>query len=220
MLIFCRSQVKEQDCISPNDSKGENYYGITNTAGGISCMTWGDIWQPNWNSKLTYPKDGLNHNYCRNIIGSQFPQPWCMVKKPIEGPTAVQCSIPKCSQRQPQVDIFPTALPMLIVSTTPTSSASDYGSTEGTTKRPARPRGTTAYIGSTVITSTTPSIRPTVYNTRMRTYTTTDEYTAAETTYTLYNTSPMTGKKYMSRSKELQYIMRTNRAHGTLRSRF
>ena len=196
MLIFGRGQVKEQDCISPNDSKGENYYGKTNTAGGISCMNWGDIWQPNWNSKLTYPKDGLNHNYCRNIIGSQFPQPWCMVQKPIEGPTAVQCSIPKCSQRQSQVDIFPTALPMLIVSTTPTSSASDYGSTEGTTVRPA---STTAY---TVITSTTrPSIRPTLYNTRMRTYTTsTNGYNTAAGSTTVGYSIPMTSKKYMSRS--------------------
>ena len=195
MLIFGRGQVKEQDCISPNDSKGENYYGKTNTAGGISCMKWGDIWQPNWNSKLTYPKDGLNHNYCRNIIGSQFPQPWCMVNKTIEGPTAVQCSIPKCSQRQPQVDIFPTALPMLIVSTTPTASASDYGSTEGSTVRPASTVRTSAYIGSTVITSTRPAIRQTVYDTRTRTYTSTDGYTAAGSTTVGYTTRiPMTGK--------------------------
>ena len=101
VLIFGRGQIKEQvNCISPNDPKGENYYGKTNIAGGISCMKWNDIWQPNWNSKLSHPKDGLNHNYCRNIIGSQFPQPWCMVNKLLGGqmmPTAVQCSIPKCS---------------------------------------------------------------------------------------------------------------------------
>ena len=93
-------QVKEQNCISPNDPKGEKYYGKTNIAGGISCMKWKDIWQPNWNSKLSHPNDGLDHNYCRNIIGSQFPQPWCMVNKLLGGqmmPTAVQCSIPKCS---------------------------------------------------------------------------------------------------------------------------
>ena len=51
-----------------------------------------------------------------------------MVKKPGEGPTAVQCSIPKCDQIQPPVDIFPTNWPQIIESTT-TGAGSDYGST-------------------------------------------------------------------------------------------
>ena len=123
-------QVNEQDCISPSDPIGEYYYGKTNTVDGVSCLKWNDVWQPNWNSKLTHPNDGLDHNYCRNIIGSQFPQPWCMVQKPIDGPTPVQCSIPKCSQRQSQIDIFPTTVPTMFITTTFTSSASDYGPTE------------------------------------------------------------------------------------------
>ena len=99
---------------------------------------------------------------------------------------------------------IPTPIPMLynvanvnmVVSTTSTSSASDYGSTEGTTVRPA---STTAY---TVITSTTrSSIRPTLYNTRMRTYTTsTNGYNTAAGSTTVEYSIPMTGKKYMSRS--------------------
>ena len=200
VLIFDSGQVREQDCISPNDPKGENYYGKTNIAGGISCMKWKDIWQPNWNSKLSHPNDGLNHNYCRNIIGSQFPQPWCMVQKPIDGPTAVQCSIPKCSQRQRQIDIFPTALPLIITSTT---TSSDYGSTEGSTVRPAR---TTEYIASTVVTTTSRTIpfpfqRPFQKPYNLQTFASTAGYTAG---YTAGNTAtggttngytiPMTGK--------------------------
>ena len=143
---FCAQQVKEQDCISSSDPRGEKYHGIINTAGGLTCMKWNNIWQPTWNSKLTHPNDGFDHNYCRNIIGSQFQQPWCMVKKPIEGPTAVQCSIPKCSQRQPQIDVFPTALPMLILSTAPTTSASDY--TPFTDWSTVRPASKTTYMAS------------------------------------------------------------------------
>ena len=201
VLIFDRGQVKEQDCISPNDPKGENYYGKTNIAGGISCMKWKDIWQPNWNSKLSHPNDGLNHNYCRNIIGSQFPQPWCMVNKLLGGqmmPTAVQCSIPKCSQRQRQIDIFPTPLPMLITSTTTSyQTGSDYGSTEGSTVRPA---STTEYVENTVVTtttSTTRSIRPTRYNPQI--YASTAgynvRYTTAGSTTDGYGTISMTGRK-------------------------
>ena len=214
MLIFDRGQVKEQDCISRNDPKGENYYGKTNIAGGISCMKWKDIWQPNWNSKLSHPNDGLNHNYCRNIIGSQFPQPWCMVNKLLGGqmmPTAVQCSIPKCSQRQSPIDIFPTALPLIITSTTTSyQTGSDYGSTEGNTVRPARTRGTTEYVASTVITSTTSTAGSTVYN--PQTYASTARYparyTTAGSTTDGYGTISMTGRKiyhilnilYMSRA--------------------
>ena len=157
-------------------------------------MKWKDIWQQNWNSKLTHPNDGLNHNYCRNIIGSQFPQPWCMVQKPMEGPTAVQCSIPKCDQRQRQVDIFPTPLPLIITSTSTaySSSGSNYGSTEGSTIRPA-----STYVDSTLITtSTTSTTRPNVYN--PRTYAATAGTYSISTEATLGFTSPMTGKQNAS----------------------
>ena len=222
MLIFDRGQVKEQDCISPNDPKGENYYGKTNIAGGISCMKWKDIWQPNWNSKLSHPNDGLNHNYCRNIIGSQFPQPWCMVQKPIDGPTAVQCSIPKCSQRQRQIDIFPTPLPMLISSTTTSyQTGSSYGSTEGSTVRPASTRGRTEYVASTVITSTTSTAGSTLYN--PRTYASTAGYIAGYTAaggITDGYTNPMTGKNICHEVKnygiftEMIYIIFSLRLYG------
>ena len=58
-----------EDCIREDDPKGEEYNGKTNTASGFSCMQWIKVWSPNWDSKLTKPVDGLNHNFCRNIIG-------------------------------------------------------------------------------------------------------------------------------------------------------